>query len=140
MCHAVCCRLVADRLKDLQGEVLPHLVGCGYWKDGHLFVVATSYIDGCQKPGAATQNGRTAAKQALHRLHQARILHGDLSRDNVLLRRLDDGTWQAYLIDLGMSHEAADESDFEAEMRDLEGLFRESDSGSGDMTGFEEEV
>lgn len=32
---------------------------------------------------------------------------------------------QAYLIDLGMSHEAVAESNYQEEMRDLEDLFRE---------------
>ena len=39
-----------------------------------------------------------------------------------------------------MSHEAAAESDYEEEMRDLDDLFRESDDGSADMTGVEGQV
>lgn len=55
--------MLAERLADLQGEILPVLVGCGYWRMGNIFIVATSYLDGCQKPGPSTRAALPAAKK-----------------------------------------------------------------------------
>eukprot|EP00878_Enallax_costatus_P013698 GHUV01014324.1.p1 GENE.GHUV01014324.1~~GHUV01014324.1.p1 ORF type:complete len:404 (+),score=129.86 GHUV01014324.1:935-2146(+) len=124
-----------ERVVGLQGEILPVYVACGYWDEGNVSFTATTYLDSCKKPGPATQAARPVAVKALQRLHGQGLLHGDIREDNVLLRQVSSKEWQAFFVDLGMCCDATDNSQYEEEISSLIRLFRESDSGSAEMTG-----
>jgi len=49
-------------LSTLQGDVIPVLEGCGFWKDNNVFFVATSLVDG-DHPGSSSRAGLPAAEE-----------------------------------------------------------------------------
>jgi hypothetical protein len=52
----------AGLLSALQGDVIPVLEGCGFWKDENVFFVATSLVDG-DHPGSSSRAGLPAAEE-----------------------------------------------------------------------------
>jgi len=111
-------------LSALQGDVIPVLEGCGFWKDENVFFVATSLVDG-DHPGSSSRAGLPAAEEALRKIHALGLLHGDIKEENILLRN-NDGAWKVWYLDLGLSRLSSSADDFAEEVAELRAVFRAS--------------
>ncbi|KIY95639.1 hypothetical protein MNEG_12322 [Monoraphidium neglectum] len=78
--------LVYEHLAALQGTVIPVLLGCGFWRDEGIFLVATSIVEG-EHPSSDTAAAYPAAEKALRMIHVMGVVHGDIREDNILVSR-----------------------------------------------------
>eukprot|EP00882_Tetradesmus_deserticola_P003656 GHRQ01003868.1.p1 GENE.GHRQ01003868.1~~GHRQ01003868.1.p1 ORF type:complete len:277 (+),score=98.35 GHRQ01003868.1:1053-1883(+) len=121
------------RLQDLQGRGIPALYGAGFVDSGNSFFLALSVVERPHQPSSSLPRGaREAAEQVLHKVHEAGVLHGDISPSNVLLQEVN-GSWKAWIIDFGHAQEAKSVQDCQLEIAQLAALFRQSvcSQGSG---------
>jgi predicted Ser/Thr protein kinase len=81
-------KVYMERLQPLQGSCVPQLLGFGYISNTPTFFMALSVVRGTplaalRRPLAAEV--RAAATEALRRVHEQGVLHGDVRLDHMVL-------------------------------------------------------
>ncbi|KAJ3183477.1 hypothetical protein HDU87_006796 [Geranomyces variabilis] len=90
-------------LVELQGTIIPALRAYGCFQGGQFPLIGTEYIEG-HELSANDQEHFPAVRNAIRRLHDAGIIHGDLARRNILITESNER--RVVIIDLGLAEEA----------------------------------
>ena len=112
-------------LKKLQGRTIPKLKGYGYTAGG-LFAIVTDIAGSPIK--AEDMNNEQCNKavvNALAQIHKHGILHGDIRRDNILVKPARNRI-KVSIIDFGFSRKILDEGEAQREMMALKKMLGSS--------------
>ena len=74
------------RLWQLQGDVVPQVMAVGVLSHTGAFVIATAFSGPtAESLGMLSAKQAGAARDCLHRIHQAGVQHGDIAARNILV-------------------------------------------------------
>lgn len=96
-------------LKDLNHPNIIRLHDFGSLPDGRVFLVE-EFLQGCDLKTFCQQHTFTECEsvflqifQGLKAIHAWKIIHGDLKSENIFVIQKEEGTWQAKILDFGLS-------------------------------------
>ncbi|KAK3819963.1 MAG: hypothetical protein J3Q66DRAFT_386968 [Benniella sp.] len=110
---------VYNTLSSLQGSSIPQLL-CAGFSSGH-FLLGTGLAGSPVDMHKIDREIQLLAVEALSRIHQYEILHGDIRYDNVMTLKNGNHT-QVYFIDFAMSRRTSDQQQLRMEMQKLKKL------------------
>jgi tRNA A-37 threonylcarbamoyl transferase component Bud32 len=111
---------VYSSLKEIQGRFIPTMMLEGV-SDGIEMVLVTNYAGANIAHRILTTADCDKIREAIVAVHNLGVVHGDIRPQNIVAQEIE-GNVRFTVIDFGLSRWTQDESEFEQEMKRLEGV------------------